>query len=153
MSSKLQPPTRRGHAEEPFARAQDEFGARTGAADGEVVDGEAVLDDRAWRGVPAAPRLARASLSTRPGASTAAVQAVAAAAGGFVAGAALLGLVSRRQRRAAAPSRPRRRSARRTGRRGGTAEGGVGELVQIVATRSLLVDVHLVAGPPAPGQR
>jgi hypothetical protein len=72
------------------------------------------------------------------------VQAVAAAAGGFVAGAALVGLVGRHHRRAAAPAKGRRAPrGPRTGR-GGRSAGGVGELVQIVGSRSLLVDVHLL---------
>ncbi len=77
---------------------------------------------------------------------TPAVQAAAVAAGGFVAGAALVGLVSRRRRRPAArAARGRRRGAdaRRRGRRSAAAS----ELVQIVGSRSLLVDVHLLGGP------
>jgi hypothetical protein len=67
------------------------------------------------------------------------VQVAAVAATGFVAGAAVVGLVHRRRRRhALAP----RRAARRHAPRGGP----VGELVQIVGTRSLLVDVHLLGG-------
>jgi hypothetical protein len=78
-----------------------------------------------------------------------AVQAAAVAAGGFVAGAAVVGLVQR-QRRANALSKPRgarrglakgRRSGTRDSRRGATKAA---ELVQIVGTRSLLVDVHLL---------
>jgi hypothetical protein len=75
-----------------------------------------------------------------------AVQAAAAAAGGFLAGAAVIRLVNRRHRRAAGlvrrprPGRPAR-SAR--GVRGRSARSG--ELVQIVGSRSLLVDVHLLA--------
>jgi hypothetical protein len=62
------------------------------------------------------------------------LQTVAVAAGGFVAGMAAVSLVHRRRRR---------RAARRV-RRG--ASGPVGELVQIVGSRSLLVDVHLLGG-------
>jgi len=69
--------------------------------------------------------------------SQAAVQAVAVAAGGFVAGAAVAGLVHRRGRRSARPSRRRR---------AGTG-GRAAELVEIVGSRSLLVDVHLLGGP------
>jgi hypothetical protein len=75
-----------------------------------------------------------------------AVQAAAVAAGGFVAGAAVIGLVTRRQRRALALSKGRnagRRIAR--GRRRG-AQSAASELVQIVGSRSLLVDVHLLGG-------
>jgi hypothetical protein len=72
-----------------------------------------------------------------------AVQAAAVAAGGFVAGAAVVRLVNRRQRHAAALSRGRR-SGRELGRR--RRADRVGELVQIVGSRSLLVDVHLLGG-------
>jgi hypothetical protein len=64
-------------------------------------------------------------------------QAAAVAAGGFVAGAAVVGLVSRRR------ARPRARvSARRRGKE--RVHGA--ELWQIVGSRSLLVDVHLLGG-------
>lgn len=63
-----------------------------------------------------------------------AVQAAAVAATGFVAGAAVVGLAHRRQQR-----RELTRSKRRF-------RGGGGELVQIVGSRSLLVDVHLLGG-------
>ena len=73
-----------------------------------------------------------------------AVQAAAVAAGGFVAGAAVLSLVHRRNR-PVSPVKPRR-GGRGPGR--GTREKGgssrAGELVQIVGSRSLLVDVHLL---------
>jgi len=71
------------------------------------------------------------------------VQAAAVAAGGFVAGAAVVGLVHRRQRRAGALVKGRR-SGRRLAHGGGT--GKAAELVQIVSSRSLLVDVHLLGG-------
>jgi hypothetical protein len=73
-----------------------------------------------------------------------AVQAAAAAAGGFLAGAALVGLMQLRRRRGAAAPRPRRvhRRGARAGRGGRPAR--VEELVQIVGSRSLLVDVHLL---------
>jgi protein involved in polysaccharide export with SLBB domain len=73
------------------------------------------------------------------------VQAAVAAAGGFLAGAAFVGLVLRRRRR------PRALAKRaRAGKRGAAARraaGRAGELVQIVGSRSLLVDVHLLGGP------
>src|SRR5207237_2408280 len=84
---------------------------------------------------------ARRSAATIP-----AVQAAAVAAGGFVAGAAVVGLVHRRQRQSAAVVRGRqagRRLARGGRRRNGSAAG---ELVQIVGSRSLLLDVHLLGG-------
>jgi hypothetical protein len=82
-----------------------------------------------------------------------AVQAAAVAAGGFVAGAAVVGLVHRRQRRSAALPKGRRSSSAdlaRGGRRS-RRSGRAGELVQIVGSRSLLVDVHLLGGPGADG--
>jgi hypothetical protein len=119
--------------------------------DGEVVDGVPVLDERRSRIVQAA-RVAQAPARLRSAGSSPAVQAAAAAAGGFVAGAAVLGLVQRRQRRSSALARAQR-PTRLTGRRGSQVAGGVGELVQIVASRSLLVDVHLLAGPTPPAAR
>lgn len=72
-----------------------------------------------------------------------AVQAAAVAAGGFVAGAAFVGFVHHRRRRRAAPSRGRR--ARRDLSRGAARPAlRAAELVQIVGSRSLLVDVHLL---------
>jgi hypothetical protein len=83
------------------------------------------------------------------------VQAATAALGGFLAGVAVVGLLSRRQgkhRRGALARRalPRRalprgiRVRRRRPERQGGARGVAGELVQVVASRSLLVDVHLL---------
>jgi hypothetical protein len=72
------------------------------------------------------------------GASAPATQAMAVAVGGFVAGAAIVGLTGRRRaKRALTPSRLRGRRARKAG-------GARGELVRILGTRSLLVDVHLL---------
>jgi hypothetical protein len=70
-------------------------------------------------------------------------QAAAVAAGGFVAGAAVVGLVGRRR------ARSRGLSARR---RGGKELTRGGELLQIVGSRSLLVDVHLLGGRGGAGQ-
>jgi hypothetical protein len=84
------------------------------------------------------------ALARSGGAVIPAVQAAAVAAGGFVAGAAVVGLVQRRQRHSASISK-RGRRGRVGGRVGRTAAAG-GELVQIVSSRSLLVDVHLL-GP------
>lgn len=72
------------------------------------------------------------------GAVLPAVQAAAVAAGGFVAGAAVVGLVHRHQRRTGALAKAGR-GARRSGR--------ANELVQVVGSRSFLVDVHLLGGP------
>lgn len=66
-----------------------------------------------------------------------AVQAAAVAAGGFVAGAAVVGLVNRRHNRALAQGQPPRRLLRR-------ARGGRVEALQILSTRSILVDVHML---------
>jgi hypothetical protein len=75
-----------------------------------------------------------------------AVQAAAVAAGGFVAGAAVVGLVQRRRRRTALVKG--RRAGRRLSRGGRDARSNrrAGELLQIVGSRSLLVDVHLLGG-------
>jgi hypothetical protein len=78
-----------------------------------------------------------------------AVQAAAAAAGGFVAGAAVVGLVHRRHRRAAALSSRRRPVLSRRSRPAGRAGTVPGELLQIVGSRSLLLDVHLLGGSSA----
>jgi hypothetical protein len=64
-------------------------------------------------------------------------QAAAVAAGGFVAGAAVVGLVSRRRTR---------HRGRLTARRRGKERARGAELWQIVGSRSLLVDVHLLGG-------
>lgn len=72
-----------------------------------------------------------------------AIQAAAVVATGFVAGAATAGLVRRRRdRRALARTMPHRRGAIGGG---GSRRGG--ERVQIVGSRSLLVDVHLLGTP------
>jgi len=107
--------------------------------DGQWVDAVPVLGEE----LASAHTETSTALLRRYGAATPAVQAVAAAAGGFVAGAAVFGLVQRRHRRSATLARAQR--GRRLGRRGDSG-GGVTELVQIVGTRSLLVDVHLLGG-------
>ncbi len=72
----------------------------------------------------------RALVRTAP----AAAQALVLTAGGFVAGAAVVGLAARR----------RGRGVGRRGRGAGRGRSGAGELVRILGTRSLLVDVHLL---------
>jgi hypothetical protein len=67
----------------------------------------------------------------RQGVQAPAVQAAAVAATGFVAGAATVVVLRRRGRRAAS-GRGRGRRKRRT------------DLVQVVSSRSFLVDVHLI---------
>jgi hypothetical protein len=73
-----------------------------------------------------------------------AVQAAAVAAGGFVAGAAFAGLVHRRQRRRSSALSRGRRGSRDLPRGAGRPAARAAELVQIVGSRSLLVDVHLL---------
>ena len=76
-----------------------------------------------------------------------AVQAAAVAAGGFVAGAAVVGLAQRRHRRPSAQSSSRRAvQGLGRGSREKRSASKAGELVQIVSSRSLLVDVHLLGG-------
>ena len=83
----------------------------------------------------------------RRAAALPAVQAAAAAAGGFVAGAAVVGLVGHRRRRAALLEGARR--GRTLARRGSARGGGATERLQIVGSRSLLLDVHLLGGSGA----
>jgi hypothetical protein len=99
-------------------------------SDTEEVDALPVLASE-----PKSQLLARRSVA--PIAQTAAV-----AAGGFVAGAVVVGMMGRRHQRALAGRAPRR-----LGRRKRSA----GQLVEIVGSRSLLVDVHLL-GSPAGGR-
>ena len=73
------------------------------------------------------------------------VQAAAVAAGSFVAGAAVVGLVHRRRRRTALV-KGRRAGRLGRGRRDARSANKAGELLQIVGSRSLLVDVHLLGG-------
>ena len=90
-------------------------------------------------------RAGRAELVRSAGGLLPAVQAAAAAAGGFLAGAAIVSFLQRRQRRALAR---RRAGAGRWGllRRRKPPQPS-SELVHVVASRSLLVDVHLLGGP------
>jgi hypothetical protein len=87
---------------------------------------------------------------TEARAAVPAIQAAAVAAGSFVAGAAMVGLAHRRQRRRelvrAGARRGLGRGGGRRGSSGGRGSRGMGELVQIVGSRSLLVDVHLLGG-------
>jgi hypothetical protein len=112
--------------------------------DAEVLDALPVLagEPVIVRATPLPSALARSGGAVIP-----AVQAAAVAAGGFVAGAAVVGLVQRRQRHSGSIAKGPRR-ARGVGRAGRTAAAG-GELLQIVSSRSLLVDVHLL-GPAGP---
>ncbi len=120
--------------------------------DGEEIDALPVLAPQA-RVLAARPATGALSGESRAsGVMIPAVQAAAVAAGGFVAGAAVVGLVHRRQRRSTALAKGRRFGAElgrggRRARKGGRA----GELVQIVGSRSLLLDVHLLGGSGADG--
>jgi hypothetical protein len=117
---------------------------------GEVSEAEEVLDAVPVLAGP--PRIVPVhdgdplALEPRGPAVIPAVQAAAVAAGGFVAGAAVVSLVHRRRRRTSALVKGAR------GRRGLTRGGGsrrdgrAGELLQIVGSRSLLLDVHLLGG-------
>ncbi len=95
------------------------------------VDAEVVTDEGTVDGVPVLAEV-RALEPVTP-AALPAVQAAAAAATGFVAGAATLALVRRHSARKLARSRGRQRRG--------------GEGLPIVASRSFLVDVHLIAKP------
>jgi hypothetical protein len=110
--------------------------AQTLAGDTEEVDAVVVVS-----GAPAVVPVRRQALAAAP-----AVQAAAVAAGGFVAGAALVGLVNRTRGRDLVRAGSRRRGRRGGGRGRGNGGRAVGELVQIVGSRSLLVDVHLLGG-------
>jgi hypothetical protein len=107
----------------------------------EVIDAFPVLTPRPTA-APARPSsgvLARSGVAVIP-----AVQAAAVAAGGFVAGAAVVGLVQRRQRQAPAIAKARR-SGRALGR-GGRSPAASGEVLQVLSSRTMLVDVHLLGG-------
>jgi hypothetical protein len=95
-----------------------------------------LVQERSGAGALAGPR--------ETGAGLPAMQAAAVAAGGFVAGAAFAGLVHRRQRRRSAALSRRRRATRELPRAAGRPAARAAELVQIVGSRSLLVDVHLL---------
>ena len=118
-----------------------------GAGEPEEIDGLPVLAEEAR--VVARPVFG-ALTDRRATVMIPAVQAAAVAAGGFVAGAAVVGFVHRRQRHSAALAKGGR-AGRELGRRGRRGGGRASELVQIVGSRSLLVDVHLLGGSGADG--
>jgi hypothetical protein len=110
---------------EPFAdehtpeeAASDRTDAAGAEPEAEIVDGLPVLAE-----VRAIDRPSSASLP--------AVQAAAVAATGFVAGAATIALI-------------KRRAARRTPRNGKTGSRRPADLLPIAASRSFLVDVHVI---------
>lgn len=117
------------------------------AGEEEVLDGVPVLAEQprivARRAEESTGALERSVTGVIP-----AVQAAAVAAGGFVAGAAVVGLVHRRHQRSLLVKG--RRGTNKLGRGGGARRAGrTGELVQIVSSRSLLLDVHLLGGADA----
>jgi hypothetical protein len=118
--------------------------SRAGAGEEEVLDALPVLSPEPQAIGARAGAGALAEEWRVAGMVLPAVQAAAVAAGGFVAGAAVVGLVHRRQRRSGALSGTRR-SARASSRRSGRS-GKASDLVQIVGSRSFLVDVHLLGG-------
>jgi len=119
------------------------------AGDGEASDALPVLVGQVRAvPVPSAPS-ALPGERRSAGAVLPAVQAAAVAAGGFVAGAAVVGLVHRRQQRSstlAKGARAGRVGAASRARLGSRSRPPAGELVQIIGSRSLLVDVHLLGG-------
>jgi len=111
----------------------------------EIEELGAMADEvRITRVHPPAPSLpARSQTNAIP-----ARAAAAAAAGSFVAGAAVVGLLGRHHRRSAlaAKRRPRRRGRRvKAARR----SPSMVERLQIVGSRSFVVDVHLLGSPGA----
>jgi hypothetical protein len=117
------------HRREPTEDWRPDEGAPEQRPEAEEVDALPVLAQaRAIDPPPTAGALA-------PIQSTA-VQAAAVAATGFVAGAATAAVLRRRSRRRAA----RRAQAQRSPAR------RAGELAQVVASRSFLIDVHLLGG-------
>ena len=85
-----------------------------------------------------------------------AVQAAAAAAGGFVAGAAVYGIVQQRRGRSGAGALvkgARKRSLARRGSRGVLPAAGQAavESLEVLSTRTMLLDVHLLGAPRSHG--
>src|ERR1019366_1622312 len=114
----------------------------TSSEEEEIFDAVPVLSGSP-RIIPAKSSSESLPVERRSGAM--AIPAVQAAAG-CVAGAAVVGLVHRRRRRARALVKGRgRRGLTRGG--GSRRDGRSGELLQIVGSRSLLVDLHLLGGP------
>ena len=114
------------------------------AGEEEVLDGVPVLAEQP-RIVARAAEESTGALERSATGVIPAVQAAAVAAGGFVAGAAVVGFVHRRHQRSLLVKG--RRGTNKLGRGGGARRSGrAGELVQIVSSRSLLLDVHLLGG-------
>ncbi len=119
------------------ADPDDELALSQHEGDTEEIDAIAVPvgDGPAAQLAPAAPE-SRGAIVLSTLRSAPAVHAAALAAGGFVAGAAVVGLARRRQGDASRTVARDRRARR--------GRSGAGELLQIVGSRSLLVDVHLL---------
>jgi len=128
------------HAPQPLA--DEPIQAPGGQHCGEEVDALPVLVQEASPVRVQQPALGPSRGRVAAAAGLPAVQAAAVAAGSFVAGAAVAGLVHRR-RRVALPARKRAAGALA---RGGQRKPAPGQL-QIVGSRSLLVDVHLLGVP------
>jgi hypothetical protein len=119
-------------------------GSNDGLADVDLLEEVNLLEE--VEVLDAIPVLAPEPSRALVGSLTPSVRMAAVAAGGFVAGAAIVGLVHRRGRRGATPPK-RERRGRGLGRAGRPSRAGrAGELVQVVGSRSLLVDVHLLGG-------
>jgi hypothetical protein len=137
------------YSRDPSEPARSLDGAEPEREGGDVLAGDALPVPVVREPIASARARAGATPEARQlGVAIPAVQAAAVAAGSFVAGAAVVGLVHRRQRRSSALARGAR-GRRRIGK-GASARRGTGraaELVQIVSSRSLLVDVHLLGSP------
>jgi hypothetical protein len=137
----------------PLAGADSGAYGEEGADSVEEVDGLPVLSSRR---VAALRGPVRALARDREAGSLPTVQAAAVAAGSFVAGAAVAGLVHRHARRSPALARGGRvgkalsRGSRKAAGAGSGARAG-NELVQIVGSRTFLVDVHLLGIPDLDG--
>jgi hypothetical protein len=118
--------------------------------DGDALDALPVLVGQA-QAMPAQPAPGAVPSERRSGGAVLpAVHAAAVAAGGFVAGAAVVGFVHRRQQQRSSMltkgARSGRIGVRSRSRLGNRSRPPAAELVQIVGSRSLLVDVHLLGG-------
>jgi hypothetical protein len=116
----------------------DALEANGGAPDGDVPDddlADAYVADPEAEVVDGLPVLAEVRTIERAGpASLPAVQAAAAAATGFVAGAATIALI-------------KRRAGRKVARNGKGGSRRATDLLPIAASRSFLVDVHVIGKP------
>ncbi len=112
------------------------------AWDEEVLDGVPVISEEDLTPAAQAPRTLE---RRREGAMLPAAAAAAVAAGGFVAGAAVLGIMHRRSARRPALAKGSGAAGRSLGRR---RREPAPQMLQVLSTRSLLVDIH-VLGPPA----